>query len=386
MSNWKIGIIGAGAMGSGIAQVAAMAGHEVKVFDNNHLAQSRALQEINISLGKFVEKGKISPEDHVRIAGNIFMISKTASLSDCDLIIEAIVEDMMIKKSVLQSLELDIKPTTILASNTSSLSITALASSLSYPDRFIGIHFFNPPVLMKLVEVVPAMQTNASYVTNVLDLISNWGKRAVLAKDTPGFIVNKVARPYYSEALRLVQEGIATPLQVDKALEKEGFKMGPFALMDFIGHDVNYKVTESVWQGFYCDTKYTPSLIQLKLVEAGYLGKKSGKGFYDYTSTITSEDTTPEPMQTYIFERIIAMLINEAADTVYQGIASEDDVEIAMVMGTNYPKGLFQWGKDLGLEKIVGILDQLCQLYHEDRYRVSPYLRFGLKRMNGFAD
>ncbi|MCB0660253.1 MAG: 3-hydroxybutyryl-CoA dehydrogenase, partial [Saprospiraceae bacterium] len=240
MAEWIIGVIGAGAMGSGIAQVAAMAGHEVKVFDNNQLAQSRALQEINISLGKFVDKGKILPEDHVRIAGQIFMVSKMESLRDCHLIIEAIVEDFQIKKSLFQSLEPLVQPSTLLATNTSSLSVTALASELEHPERFFGLHFFNPPVLMKLVEIIPALQTKNVIVEEVKSIVENWGKRPVIAKDTPGFIVNKVARPFYSEALRIYQEGLASPAQIDQVMTENKFKMGPFALMDFIGHDVNY--------------------------------------------------------------------------------------------------------------------------------------------------
>lgn len=370
-----VGIVGAGAMGAGIAQVAAMAGAEVRIFDKSQEAKTKALQNITSSIQKFVEKGKVSTTESIAIVGRIYVCEKLETLSDCDLIIEAIIEDIGIKKELFQTLESLVTSDCILASNTSSLSITSIASALKHPERCIGIHFFNPPVLMKLVEIIPAIQTDPTITAQVKDVITLWGKTAVIAKDTPGFIVNKVARPFYSEAIRILEEGIADVVTIDYAMTKNGFKMGPFTLMDFIGHDVNFKVTESVWKSFFYDTKYRPSFTQQRLMEAGYLGRKSGRGFYDYTKDNILTPNENQDLLDSIFTRIISMLINEAADTVYQHICSSEDVELAMTLGVNYPKGLLEWGNDLGYGLIVAQIDMLYGVYHEERYRVSPYLK-----------
>jgi 3-hydroxybutyryl-CoA dehydrogenase len=369
------GIIGSGAMGSGIAQVAAMAGNEVRLFDSHQEAVTKAMQNIQISLNKFAEKGTITPEQAVAAMGRIYPCNQIETLKDCDLVIEAIIEDIQIKRALFASLEKIVSEHCILATNTSSLSITSIASALNNPGRCCGIHFFNPPVLMRLVEVIPAAQTNMAFINNVRKLMASWGKTAVIARDTPGFIVNKVARPYYSEAIRIQEEGIADIYTIDGAMTSHGFKMGPFTLMDFIGHDVNYRVTESVWKGFYFDNRYRPSFSQLKLLEAGYLGKKSGKGFYNYSNPADNSHQIDRHLSEEIFMRIISMLINEAADTVWQKICSADDLDMAVKLGVNYPKGLFEWGKELGYDIIVTHLDELYTFYHEERYRVCPYLR-----------
>lgn len=370
-----IGIVGAGAMGAGIAQVAAMAGNEVRLFDTSSEAKNNALLKITESINKFVAKGQVSPEEGVAITGRIYLCEKLETFADCDVVIEAIIEDLGVKKALFINLESVVSTDCILATNTSSLSVTSIASSLNRPERCIGVHFFNPPVLMKLVEVVPAIQTNSDITNQVKKMIESWGKTVVLAKDTPGFIVNKVARPFYSEAIRILEEGIADVVTIDQAMTENGFKMGPFTLMDFIGHDVNYRVTESVWKSFFYDSRYRPSFTQLRLLEAGYLGKKSGKGFYDYTIENTVKQVEDTSLKNSIFLRIISMLINEAADTVWQQICSKDDVELAMKLGVNYPKGLLEWGSELGYQKIVDHLDDLHQTYGEERYRVCRYLR-----------
>jgi 3-hydroxybutyryl-CoA dehydrogenase len=367
-----VGIVGAGAMGSGIAQVAAMSGCEVRIFDTNTQSISNALVNIGKSIQKFVQKGMFTPDQAVAIHGSILPCEQLKSFSDCDVVIEAIIEDLNIKKSVFAELEGYVSDDCILASNTSSLSITSIASVLAKPRRFLGIHFFNPPVIMKLVEIIPALQTDEEVTQKAFEILSSWGKLSVLAKDTPGFIVNKVARPYYSEAIRMFEEGLASMEDIDKAMLAVGFKMGPFTLMDFIGHDVNYKVTESVWRSFYFDSRYRPSITQCRLLEAGYLGRKSGQGFYKYLDTSTPEFEAKENL--YLSNRILAMLVNEAADTVSLGIASPEDIDCAVVNGLNYPRGLFEWINVDGADKFIGILDQLHTHYREERYRISPYL------------
>ena len=371
-----IGIIGSGAMGAGIAQVAATAGHPVRLLDQNSAALERAQAGIEASLRKLTEKGKLTAEAGAAALARLHCTTTLPDFADCGLVIEAAVENLEIKQQIFSQLEEIVPADCLLASNTSSLSITAIAAACRRPERLLGIHFFNPAPLMRLVEIIPAAQTRAGLAEEVKALITSWGKTPVLAQDTPGFIVNRVARPFYGEALRILEEGIADAATIDWALTEAGFRMGPFALMDFIGHDVNFRVTEAVYAGFFFDSRYRPSLTQQRLLAAGYLGRKAGRGFYDYAPGAAAP--TPlrdEELGQRILNRILAMLINEAADALYLRVASREDLELAMTTGVNYPKGLLAWADELGPAQVLATLDGLYHDYHEDRYRASPLLR-----------
>ncbi len=374
----KIGIVGAGAMGMGIAQVAATAGHEVYVYDANSEALQRTAQQLLKTLDTLAQKGKIREEQAKTIFHRFhFLEKKLDLLKDCSLVIEAIVEKLDVKKALFYELQEVVDKDCILATNTSSLSVTSIAAACEKPERIIGIHFFNPAPLMKLVEIIPAIQTDTTVVEKARKLIESWGKTTVLAKDTPGFIVNRVARPFYGEALRIYEEGIADIATIDWAMKEiGGFRMGPFELMDFIGHDVNYTVTETVFREFFYDPRYKPSFSQKRLVEAGYLGRKSGRGFYQYAeNTETPKPVENESIGEQIMRRIVVMLINEAADAVLWNIATKEDIDLAMTLGTNYPKGLLKWADEWGIPSCVEMMDALYRNYHEDRYRCSPLLR-----------
>lgn len=376
-SSSVIGIVGSGAMGNGIAQVAATAGHVVYVYDSNVEALGKAKTQLQQTLQKLVEKQKITAEKAEHITNNTIYCAQLNELSNCDLVIEAIIERLDIKQNVFSELEKICKPTTVLASNTSSLSITSIASACVNPQKVIGIHFFNPAPLMPLVEIIGGIASDTSVVEAAKKLISSWGKLPVIAKDTPGFIVNRVARPFYSEALRLLEENIADMASIDWAMkELGGFKMGPFELMDLIGHDVNYVVTETVWKEFYYDPKFKPALTQKRLLEAKFLGRKSGRGFYNYQEgAVMPEPNKDTELGKTIVARIVAMLINEAADALYYDIASKEDIDLAMTKGVNYPKGLLKWADEIGIKEVLGTLNTLNRLYEEDRYRPSMALK-----------
>ncbi len=372
-----VGIIGAGTMGIGIAQVAATNGCKVWVYDANAKQVETATVGLEKTLTKLVDKQKISAEKMTEILANISIATELKDFKDCELIIEAIIENKEIKTKVFTELENYVSESCILSSNTSSISITSLGAELKKPERFIGIHFFNPAPLMPLVEVIPSLLTEKTLAEKIYNLMKEWGKTPVIAKDIPGFIVNRIARPYYGEALRIVEENIATPEQVDEAMKTLGnFKMGPFELMDLIGVDVNFAVTTTVYKDYFYDPKYKPSLLQQRMSEAKLHGRKTGKGFYDYSEgaekPVARKD---EALYQQIFLRIISMLINEAVEAKRLGVANDEDIELAMQKGVNYPKGLLSWGKEIGYAKISETLQNLYEEYQEERYRQSPLLR-----------
>lgn len=373
----QIGIIGSGAMGAGIAQVAATAGHNVIVYDNNDAALSKAKANLDSTLKKLVEKQKLTDEKAKSILVNTQFANDLNQFKSCGLIIEAIIENIDVKQKLFSDLEAIVSADCILATNTSSLSIASIASACKKAERVIGIHFFNPAPLMPLVEIIPGILTNNAVTENSKKIIDSWGKVTVLTKDTPGFIVNRVARSFYGESIRIYEEGMADFATIDWALKTfGGFKMGPFELMDFIGNDINYKVTESVWTQFFFEPRFKPSLTQKRLYEAKLFGRKSGRGYYNYAEGATMpQPKQDEELGKYIFNRVITMLINEAIDSLYLQLATKEDLDLAMTKGVNYPKGLLKWADEIGLKNVYTSLDVLYELYNEDRYRPSILLK-----------
>ncbi len=382
----KIGVLGAGSMGSGIAQVASTNQHEVVLFDTNKETIEKALAKLKKILARLVEKGRITAEEKTGIYKRITVVDDMQAFADCRLVIEAIIENLDIKKKVFAELEGIVAEDCILATNTSSLSVASIAAACRLSERVIGIHFFNPAPLMKLVEIIPAIQTSTHTLNQAKSLIDAWGKITVIAKDTPGFIVNRVARPFYGESLRILEEGVADVATIDWAMkELGGFRMGPFTLMDYIGNDINYTVTETVFKAFYYDPRYKPAFTQKRLSEAGYLGRKSGKGYYNYGENAENpEPNKDEALGQQIKNRVVTMLINEAADALFLNVASREDIDLAMTKGVNYPKGLLQWADEIGIQEVVDGLDALYDEYHEDRYRCSPLLRRMAKKGETF--
>ncbi len=482
-----VAVIGAGTMGAGIAQVAAQAGHPVLLFDAADGAAEAGKAGIAKVLGKRVAKGKMTQADLDALLGRVTCAATIADLAPAKLVIEAIVERLDVKQSVFTQVEEVCGDDTILASNTSSLSLTAIGAALRRPRNLVGMHFFNPAPLMALVEVISGIATAPDVAATTYATAAAWGKAPVHAKSTPGFIVNRVARPFYAEGLRVLEEQGADVATIDAcARECGGFRMGPFELMDLIGNDVNYAVTSSVFALYYNDKRFLPALAQKDLVDAGWLGRKSGRGFHDYAEgaeppvpataaacpppgdivvrgatpldgriaakglSVTREDddtgeiivdgvtllpsdgrsatetaadmaltdvvvydmaldydtaariaiaaadqASPKAVEVatgffqalgfavsviddvpgLIVTRTIAMLANEAADAVLQGVAAAADVDTAMTKGVNYPKGPLAWAEDIGLETVLDILENLFETYHEDRYRPSSLLR-----------
>jgi len=383
-----VGVIGAGAMGAGIAQVAASAGHVVTLVDAVPGAAAGGVDKVGAALSRLVDKGRLSADDAAAVLARITPVESIDDLPECGLVIEAVPEDLDLKRRILADLADRQPSTTVLATNTSSIDIDDIAAEVSDPERVLGLHFFNPPPVMELVEVVHGDRTARAFVEHVTTLMTAWGKTPVRCRSTPGFIVNRVARPFYGEAQRIVESGIADAATVDWALrEKGGFPMGPFELTDFIGQDVNLAVGTSVWEQTGRDERYAPTAFQRDLVEAGRLGRKTGSGVYAYAADGSVDGAEPDiglaerlvggPVATDPLARTLAMLVNEAVDLVARGEASAEDVDTAMRLGTRYPKGPIAWGREIGFDVVARQVAELDEAYPGGRYRPSPALTDG---------
>ena len=372
-------------MGSGIAQIAAQAGHRVHLVDAFEGAAGASRDRLGSMLAGLAAKGRITPAQAEAATANLHVTESVADLPACGLVIEAIREDLDDKRALLAALAGSQPAGTLFASNTSSLDITAIARGLSNPERVLGLHFFNPPPLMRLVEVIHGDETSDESLTAATDLMRAWGKTTVRCTSTPGFIVNRVARPFYGEAQRMVEDGIADAATIDLAMrEVGGFRMGPMELTDLIGQDVNLAVGTSVWEQTGRDERYAPTDLQRRLVADGRLGRKSGQGVFRYDESGRPLDASPDralavalttgPIVTNPVGRTLAMLVNEAVDLVARGEASAEDVDIAMELGTNYPKGPIAWGAEIGFDVIAAWLSRLDEAFPGGRYRPSPAL------------
>jgi 3-hydroxybutyryl-CoA dehydrogenase len=382
-----VGVLGTGTMGAGIAQVVAEAGLDAVVHDPVDGATERAVHRIRGFLERKVEKGQVAAIDAGTALARIRPVESVEALAAADLVIEAIPEDLGLKREAFRRLDATAAESTILATNTSSLSVASVAAATARPERVVGMHFFNPVPLMALVEVVAGPLTDAGIVDTVALFGRRLGKTPVVAADTPGFIVNRVARPYYLEAFRILGEGAAGIEVVDTAMRGIGFRMGPFELIDAIGADVNYAVSLSVFDQFFGDPRYRPHPLQRALVEAGRLGRKTGGGCYDYDADgarglpwagLARRAAGPQPAvlePAQVEARILAAIVNEAASAVADGVATPDAIDTAMRLGTNWPEGPLAWGERIGLASVIHTLDALHAAVPDGRYRAVPLLR-----------
>lgn len=400
-------IIGAGAMGAGIAQVAASAGWTVLLRDVSDEVVAKSITGIRLQLDRLVEKGKLAPTDRAGTMSRIHAASAASDLRNCELVIEAIVENMEVKARVLRDLLPLLNDTAIIATNTSSLSVTAIGEAIGQPTRTVGMHFFNPAPVMKLVEVIAGAATQPDVVDRVAAIAEQWGKVVARCKDVPGFIVNHVARPYYLEAFRILEDGYATPQKIDDAMKLlGGFRMGPLELTDLIGQDVNTATTRSVWEQLGKPPLLKPSTLQESLVNAGHLGRKTKRGVYRYdveppvaaihaspyehtlavsrdvtqavdefvsTASVAADSSTST--QRYTFARILIAIFAQAIHAEQRGVASRSDIDTAMKFGVNYPRGPFEWMERIGEQRVHTMLAAMARGENAERFDPPKILK-----------
>ncbi len=383
-----VGVLGAGTMGSGIAQVAAEAGLEVLVHDPLPGATERARDRIGGFLARKVEKGQLTDVERSATLGRLGTSAMLEGLAVADIVIEAAPEEIELKRDAFRRLDGAAGAETILATNTSSLSVTRIASATTRPNRVIGMHFFNPVPLMGLVEVIPGAMTDPKVTDSVALLARLFGKTPVVAADAPGFIVNRVQRAYYLEAYRILEGGLAEAAAIDDAMRGIGFRLGPFELADMVGTDVNLAAGIAIFEGFFGDPRFRPAHVQRRVADAGRLGRKTGSGYYDYGADGTRgaawaalaqrpnrAPRLPTLDAAQIEARILACIVNEAASAVADGVASPEAIDTAMRLATNWPEGPLAWGERISFTSVVHSLDALHATVPDGRYRVTPLLR-----------
>ena len=390
-----LGVLGAGTMGGGIVQVAAEAGLDVLVHDPAAGAVERARERIAGFLRRKVEKGQLTTDEADAAVARVAATDGIESLGRADVVVEAAPEDLQLKRDIFARLDAAADPATILATNTSSLSVARIAAAATRPARVVGMHFFNPVPLMALVEVIAGPMTDGGVTDSVALLARRLGKTPVVAADTPGFIVNRVQRAYYLEAFRIYEAGLASLEAIDEAMRGVGFRMGPFELADAVGTDVNLAAGEAIFDGFYADARYRPALVQRRLVDAGRLGRKSAGGYYEYAadgsrgtawSALMRRPSLPALDAAQVEARVLACIVNEAASAVADGVATPEAIDTAMRLASNWPEGPLAWGDRLGLSSIVHTLDALHAVVPDGRYRVEPLLRSIADRGGSFAE
>jgi 3-hydroxybutyryl-CoA dehydrogenase len=368
-----IAVVGAGTMGAGIVESAALAGLSTVMMDLREDALDRGRETIEKDLDRRVKRGRLSEEERSEVLDRVTAATSLDACAGASLVVEAVIEDMEVKRKVFADLEGAVGEDAVLATNTSSLSVAGIAASAQRPERVVGMHFFNPVPAMRLVEVVTGPSTDESVLVRAEEITRRLGKTPIRVSDTPGFIVNRVARPFYLEALRMVETG-AKPERIDAAIRGAGFRMGPLQLADLIGHDVNLAVSESLFERYYYHPRFRPSHLQRSMVEAGRLGRKSGQGFYDYAAERQEGTPENEEPSEEVALRVISCIINEAFLTLSEGVASAEDIDEAMKLGANYPRGPFEWAAEIGARKVLRTLDSL-RANHGEAYVAAPSLR-----------
>ncbi|HET7645629.1 MAG TPA: 3-hydroxyacyl-CoA dehydrogenase NAD-binding domain-containing protein [Candidatus Limnocylindria bacterium] len=379
-----IAVLGAGTMGAGIVQVAAEAGFEVLVHDPVPGAAERGRDRVAGYLRRKVEKGQLPPGADVEAVHRIREVASVDALAAADLVIEAAPEDLDLKRDVFSRLDAAAPSATLLATNTSSLSVARIAAAARRPERVVGMHFFNPVPLMALVEVVAGPMTAAWAIDRVVLTGRRLGKTPVVAADTPGFIVNRVQRAYYLEAFRIHEEGLASVEAIDAAMRGIGFRLGPFELADVVGTDVNLAAGTQIFEGFFGDPRYRPAQVQRRVADAGRLGRKASAGYYDYAddgtrgapwAALQRPIRLPQLQPAQIEARVLAAIVNEAASAVADAVAEPEAIDTAMRLASNWPDGPLAWGERIGLSSVVHTLDALHATVPDGRYRVAPLLR-----------